>query len=453
MPADPMRVPPHSVEAEQAVLGGLMIEATAWDTIADIVSGNDFYRADHRQIFDAAAAVIGANLPIDLVTLSEQLERIGKLEDAGGLAYLGTLARDTPSAANIRAYAEIVHERSLLRRLMTAGSEITTAAANTEGRTARELVDEAERRVFEIAEAGAKARGGTVRVGTILSSVVERIDDLYRNPDKIRGVPTGFSELDRMTGGLQNGDLIIVAGRPSMGKTTLAVNIAENATIGQGIPSVVFSMEMSAEQVTLRMISSLGRINQSNLRTGRLSDEDWPRIDTAMTQLSQAKFFIDETPGLTPTELRARARRLKREHGLGLIVVDYMQLMSVPGTKENRATEISEISRSMKALARELNVPVIALSQLNRAVEQRNDKKPVMSDLRESGAIEQDADVILLIFREEVYDQSPANKNIAEIIVAKQRNGPTGDFRLTFQGEFTQFRTYVPDSYAEGALR
>lgn len=381
--ADPMRVPPHSVEAEQSLLGGLMLEATAWDAIADIVSAPDFYRADHRLIFEAAALVAGAGQPIDVVTVSEHLERNARLEDAGGLAYLGTLARDTPSAANIRAYAEIVRERSLLRHLIAVGSDITGTAFNTEGRTARELVDEAERRVFEIAEAGARGRGGAVRVGTILSSVVDRIDHLYRNPNDIRGVPTGFTELDKMTGGFQRGDLIIVAGRPSMGKTTLAVNIAENATLGHGIPSAVFSMEMSAEQVTLRMISSLGRINQSSLRTGRLTEEDWPRIDSAMTQLSQAKFFIDETPGLTPMDLRARARRLKREHGLGLIVVDYLQLMQVPGTKENRATEISEISRSMKALARELDVPVVALSQLNRGVEQRVEKRPVMSDLRE----------------------------------------------------------------------
>ncbi len=383
MPSDPMRVPPHSVEAEQAVLGGLMLEGTAWDAIADVVTADDFYRNDHRLIFDAAAAIAAGSQAIDVVTLSEYLERIGRLEDAGGLAYLGTLARDTPSAANIRAYAEIVRERSLLRALISTGSDITTSAFNTEGRTARELVDDAERRIFEIAEAGARGRGGAVRVGTILSNVVDRIDRLYRDPNALRGVPTGFTELDKMTGGLQKGDLIIVAGRPSMGKSTLAVNIAENATLGHGIPSAVFSLEMSAEQVTLRMISSLGRINQGNLRTGRLTEEDWPRIDSAMTQLSQAKFFIDETPGLTPTDLRARARRLKREHNLGLIVVDYLQLMSVPGTKENRATEISEISRSMKALARELEVPVIALSQLNRGVEQRVEKKPVMSDLRE----------------------------------------------------------------------
>lgn len=451
--SDPMRLPPHSVEAEQSVLGGLMLEANAWDAIADIVSAPDFYRADHRLIFEAAASVATAGQPIDVVTVSEHLERNARLEDAGGLAYLGTLARDTPSASNIRAYAEIVRERSLLRHLIAVGSDITGTAFNTEGRTARELVDEAERRVFEIAEAGARGRGGAVRVGTILSSVVDRIDHLYRNPNDIRGVPTGFTELDRMTGGFQRGDLIIVAGRPSMGKTTLAVNIAENATLGHGIPSAVFSMEMSAEQVTLRMISSLGRINQSSLRTGRLTEEDWPRIDSAMTQLSQAKFFIDETPGLTPMDLRARARRLKREHGLGLIVVDYLQLMQVPGTKENRATEISEISRSMKALARELDVPVVALSQLNRGVEQRVEKRPVVSDLRESGALEQDADVILLIYRDEVYDPNTARKGIADILIAKQRNGPTGDIQLTFLGAFTKFENYAPDTYGEGALR
>jgi len=346
-----------------------------------------------------------------------------------------------------------VRERALLRRLIEVGGEIAGGALSSDGRTARELVDEAERRVFEIAELGARGRGGFVKVGNILSTVVDRIDHLYRNPDELRGVPTGYTQLDQMTGGLQRGDLIIIAGRPSMGKTTLAVNIAENAALGHNIASAIFSMEMSAEQVTLRMISSLGRINQTSLRTGRLSEEDWPRIDTAMTQLSQAPIFIDETPSLTPTDLRARARRLKREHNLGLIVVDYLQLMQVPGTKENRATEISEISRSLKALARELNLPVIALSQLNRSVEQRQEKKPVMSDLRESGALEQDADVIMMIYREEVYEANTPRKGIADVIIAKQRNGPTGDVQMTFLGQFTKFENFAPEAYGEGALR
>src|SRR5262245_13443677 len=450
---DSLRIPPHSVEAEQAVLGGLMLEASAWDAIADVLTAEDFYRADHRLIFNAAAEVAAANQPIDVVTLSEHLERHAQIEDAGGLAYLGTLARDTPSAANIRAYAEIVRERSLLRRMIDVGTSIAASAFNTDGRNARDLVDEAERRVFEIAEAGARGRSGLVKVSSILSSVVDRIDHLYRNPDDLRGVPTGYGALDHLTGGLQRGDLVVIAGRPSMGKTTLAVNIAENAALGHKIASAIFSMEMSAEQVTLRMISSLGRIDQSSLRTGRLAEEDWPRIDTAMTQLSQAPIFIDETPSLTPTELRARARRLKREHNLGLIVVDYLQLVQVPGTKENRATEICEISRGLKALARELNVPVVALSQLNRSVEQRVEKKPVMSDLRESGAIEQDSDVILLIYREEVYESATPRKGIADIIIAKQRNGPTGEIQLTFRGAYTRFDSYAPESYGEGIAR
>jgi replicative DNA helicase len=450
---DSLRIPPHSIEAEQAVLGGLMLEASAWDAIADVLTAEDFYRADHRLIFDAAAAIAGNNQPIDVVTLCEHLERHAQIEDAGGLAYLGTLARDTPSAANIRAYAEIVRERSLLRRMIDVGTSIVAGAFNTDGRNARDLVDDAERRVFEIAEAGSRGRSGLVKVSNILSSVIDRIDHLYRNPNELRGVPSGYNALDQMTGGLQRGDLVIIAGRPSMGKTTLAVNIAENAALGHKIASAIFSMEMSAEQVTLRMISSLGRIDQSSLRTGRLAEEDWPRIDTAMTQLSQAPIFIDETPSLTPTELRARARRLKREHNVGLIVVDYLQLMQVPGTKENRATEISEISRGLKALARELNVPVVALSQLNRSVEQRVEKRPVMSDLRESGAIEQDSDVILLIYREEVYESATPRKGIADIIIAKQRNGPTGEIQLTFRGAFTRFDSYAPESYGEGIVR
>lgn len=453
MAATTLRLPPHSVEAEQAVLGGLMLDGSAWDAVADVLNSGDFYRADHRLIFDAAGAVSERGEPIDVVTLSEHLQRNAQLDQAGGLAYLGTLARDTPSAANIRAYATIVRERALLRRLIEVGSQITGDAFNSDGRTARELVDDAERRVFEIAEAGARGRGGFVKVGSILSSVVDRIDHLYRNPDELRGVPTGYTQLDHLTGGLQRGDLIIIAGRPSMGKTTLAVNIAENAALGHGIACAVFSMEMSAEQVTLRMISSLGRINQSSLRTGRLSEEDWPRIDTAMTQLAQAPVFIDETPSLTPTDLRARARRLKREHKLGLIVVDYLQLMHVPGTRENRATEISEISRSLKALARELDVPVIALSQLNRSVEQRVEKRPVMSDLRESGALEQDSDVILMIYREEVYEPDTPRKGIADVIIAKQRNGPTGEVQLTFLGAFTKFENFAPEAYGDGAMR
>ncbi|MGQ0428793.1 MAG: replicative DNA helicase [Gammaproteobacteria bacterium] len=449
---DEVRAPPHSVEAEQAVLGGLMLDVNAWDAVADIVTATDFYRRDHRLIFEAIAEVAEKRGACDAVTVSEQLERKGRLEEIGGLAYLGTIARDTPSAANVRAYAEIIRERSILRQLAAAGAEIAASATDSRGRAASELVDEAERRVFEIAERGSRGRFGFIAIKDVLPETIDRLDLLHQSPGEMRGVPSGFTQLDKKTTGLQPGDLVVIAGRPSMGKTTLAVNIAEYAAVGKNIPTAIFSMEMSAEQLTLRLISSLGSVNQSHLRTGEFSTEDWARIQGAMSQLSGAPLYVDESPALTPTEVRARARRLKRERGLGLVVVDYLQLMQVPGTKENRATEISEISRSLKALAKELQVPVVALSQLNRAVEQRTDKKPVMSDLRESGAIEQDSDLILLIYREEVYDSNTARKGLADIIIAKQRNGPVGEVLLTFQGEYTRFKTYVAESYGEGAF-
>jgi len=382
-PGDGLRLPPHSIEAEQSVLGGLMLDSSAFDQIADRVTAEDFYRHDHKLIFEATAGLIERNQPCDAVTLSGYLESQGLLDQVGGLAYLGSLARDTPTAANIRAYADIVRERSVLRQLISAGDSIARNALEPEGREAREIVDDAERAVFEIAERGSRGKMGFRTVKSILPEVVNRIDELYHSGGSMTGVSTGFKQLDEMTSGLQPGDLIIIAGRPSMGKTTLAVNMAENAALGSKKSVAIFSMEMSSESLTLRMISSLGRINQSNLRSGRLQEEDWPRIDSAMTQLGAANIFVDETPGLSPTEIRARARRLKRERGLDLVVVDYLQLMQVPGNKENRATEISEISRSLKALAKELKIPVIALSQLNRGVEQRVEKKPVMSDLRE----------------------------------------------------------------------
>ncbi len=377
--------PPHSIEAEQAVLGGLMLEASAWDQVADAITEEDFYRPDHRVIFTAIGELAGNGRPCDVVTISEQLERLGKLEAAGGLGYLSTLARDTPTAANVRAYADIVRERSLLRQLIRAGTEIAAAVFNHKGETARELVDTAEQRVFAIAEAGARGRQGAVAVKALLPQVIDQIDEWHSNPDSLRGLPTGFTDFDKMTGGLRPGDLVIVAGRPSMGKSTLAVNMAEYAAVHPSTRAsvAIFSLEMPSEQVITRMLSSVGGVPLGNLRSGRISDDDWVRITSATNQLSEAKIFVDETPALTPTELRARARRIKREHGLSLIVVDYLQLMQVPGTKENRATEIGEISRGLKILAKELAVPVIALSQLNRAVEQRENKKPVMSDLRE----------------------------------------------------------------------
>jgi len=588
--------PPHSIEAEQAVLGGLLLDATAWDQVADAINETDFYRPDHRLIFEAIGALAGAAKACDVVTVSEQLERTAKLEAVGGLAYLGSLARDTPTAANVRAYADIVRERSLLRQLIQAGTEIASAVFNNEGETARELVDRAEQKVFEIAEMGFRGRQGAVAVRNLLPQVIDQIDEWHANPNKLRGLPTGFTDFDKITGGLRPGDLVIVAGRPSMGKSTLAVNMAEYAAVHHAKRAAVaiFSLEMPSDQVVTRMLASIGGVSLASLRSGNISDDDWVRITSATSQLSESKVFVDETPALTPTELRARARRIKREHGLDLVVVDYLQLMTVPGTKENRATEIGEISRGLKVLAKELAVPVIALSQLNRAVEQRENKKPVMSDLREcvtgdtlvwltdgrqvpiaslvgtqpevwavdeqqrvvaarsdmvwkvgkrpvasiklasgrslrvtqkhrvltgngwmraaelrtgdrvlaapdlerlatsdlfldrvtnlvpqvdeedvfdltvpgpsswlsdgivshnSGAIEQDADMILLIYREEVYDKNTTKKGIAEIDLVKHRNGEIGTFLLTFQGQYTRFANYAPDAYAEGMLR
>jgi replicative DNA helicase len=449
--AGQLRVPPNSIEAEQALLGGLMLDHASWDKIADIVSAQDFYRKDHRLIFAAIASLAEDANPCDVVTVSEYLDGRGELQKAGGLEYLATLANETPGAANARSYARILRERSMLRALISAGNEIAGNAFATDGRSAADIVDEAERLVFQIAESGSRGRSGFKPLKQILPEAVDRIDMLHQSDGDITGISTGFTEFDKMTAGLQPGELIVIAGRPSMGKTTLAVNVAENAAIGSQVPTAIFSMEMPSQQLAFRMISSLGRVDQTHLRTGRFPDEDWSRINTAVQLMSEAPIFIDDTPGLSPTEIRARSRRLQREHGLGLIVVDYLQLMAVPGSKENRATEISEISRSLKALAKELAVPVIALSQLNRSVEQRTDKRPVMSDLRESGAIEQDADLIIFIYRDEVYNQDTPKKGVADIVVAKQRNGPIGDFLLTFVGRYTKFENWVPDTYGDEA--
>ena len=451
--AESLRLPPHSVEAEQSVLGGLMLDNSGWDRVADVVDSADFYRRDHQLIFAAIGTLSEKSVPSDAVTVSEHLEKCSQLDDAGGLAYIGGLAKDTPSAANIRAYAEIVRERAMLRELIRVGGEIAGSAHANDGRGAVDLVDEAERKVFEIAERGQRRGTGFVGLKKILPDVIDRLDELSHTEGDITGVATGFQKLDTLTAGLHGGELIIIAGRPSMGKTTLAMNIAENAAIAGKIPTAIFSMEMSSEQLAFRMIGSIGRVNQSNLRTGRFSDEDWTRINSAVAIMSQAPIFIDDAPALSPTEIRARARRLKREHGLGLIVLDYLQLMGISGTRENRATEISEISRSLKALAKELNVPIVALSQLNRSVEQRTDKRPVMSDLRESGAIEQDADVIAFIYREEVYDADTPRKGQADIIIAKQRNGPIGEFQLTFLGEYTRFENFIAEDYGLGDYR
>ena len=448
-----LKIPPNSLEAEQSILGGLMLDNTAWDKIADIIVKSDFYRKDHRIIFDGISNLIEASEACDVVTLSEYLENKGELETAGGLEYIASLANETPGAANAISYAKILRERSVLRSLISAGNQISGNAYLNDGREASELVDEAERLVFDIAEKGARGRAGFEHLKDVLPDTIDRIELLSKSEGDITGVATGYKEFDKLTAGLQSGDLVIIAGRPSMGKTTLAVNIAENAAIGSKVPTAIFSMEMPKEQLAFRMISSLGRVDQSHLRTGKFPDEDWSRINTAVQLMSDAPIYIDDTPALSPTEIRARARRLKRESGLGLIVLDYIQLMQVHGTTENRATEISEISRSLKALAKELSVPIIALSQLNRSVESRTDKKPIMSDLRESGAIEQDADLILFIYRDEVYNPDTPRKGVADISIAKQRNGPIGDFPLTFVGRYTKFENWVPETYVNETVQ
>jgi replicative DNA helicase len=440
------RLPPQSVDAEQSVLGGLLLDNQAWERVSDVLTADDFYRREHRQIFDAISALCNEGSPADVVTVSEWLTKSGELEAAGGLSYIGALANNTPSAANIAAYAKIVRENAVLRELIRAASDISQAAYQPDGKGVSELLDKAEARVLEISEKGHR-RGEFQPISRLLSKAVDRIDQLYRSDSPLTGVSTGFNDLDEMTSGLQPADLVIIAGRPSMGKTSLAMNIAENAAIGHKVPVAVFSMEMPGSQLAMRMMASLGRINAHRVRTGKLTDDDWPRLTSAVTLLNEAPIFIDDTPALTPNEVRARARRLKREHGLGLIIVDYLQLMQTTESEENRATEISSITRNLKGLAKELNVPLIAMSQLNRSVESRNDKKPVMSDLRESGAIEQDADMILFIYRDEVYNKESERKGTADIIIAKQRNGPTGEIALTFLGEYTRFENYASSEY------
>ncbi|NBV75709.1 MAG: replicative DNA helicase [Methylococcaceae bacterium] len=439
-----LKVPPHSIQAEQSVLGGLMLDNQTWDTVADRIAEEDFYRRDHKLIFRAIAELAEHQDPFDVITLSEWLESQNELENAGGLAYLGTLVKDTPSAANILAYANIVRDRSVLRQLIHVGTEISDSAFVTDGRETSELLENAERNVFKIAEQRQRGQGGFSTIKNLLAKAVDKIELLYEQDGEITGASTGFNDLDEKTSGLQPADLIIVAGRPSMGKTTIAMNMAENVALKSGLPVAVFSMEMPGEALAMRMMSSLGRIDQHKVRTGKLDDDDWPRLTSAINLLAETKLFIDDTPALTPTEVRSRARRLTREHGqLGLIVLDYLQLMQSPSSGDNRVQQISDISRGLKALAKELNVPVIALSQLNRNLEQRPNKRPVMSDLRESGAIEQDADLILFVYRDEVYNEDSPDKGIAEVIIGKQRNGPLGTVRLTFLGQYTRFENFA----------
>ena len=449
-PLTGLRVPPHSAKAEQSVLGGLLLDNHAWEKIADLIGEGDFYRYDHRLIWRAIAKLIDGGRPADVITVSERLESTNELSEVGGLAYLATLAQNTPSAANIRRYGEIVRERSVMRQLVTVGTEIVESAFHPMGRDAAQLLDEAEGKVFKIAESTAKSEQGFLAMPEILAEVTDKIDLLYSrdNPDEVTGVPTGFIDLDEKTSGLQPGDLIIVAGRPSMGKTAFSMNLAENVAIHTGLPVAVFSMEMPAAQLATRMLGSVGRLDQHKLRTARFNDDDWDRFGKAVGVLAETKIHIDETPGLTALELRARTRRLARQYGgkLGLVVIDYLQLMSgsAHATQQNRTAEISEISRSLKSLARELSVPVIALSQLNRSVEQRPNKRPMMSDLRESGAIEQDADLIIFMYRDEYYNPDSPDKGLAEVIIGKHRNGPTGIVRLTFMGQFSRFENAAP---------
>ena len=440
-----LKLPPHSIEAEQAVLGGIFLNKEAWDKVAEHVNEDDFYRKDHRIIFRAISKLSNEGQPCDIVTVTEWLESHQLLDEAGGMSSIASLAENTPSAMNIKSYADIIRKRSILRQLISATSNINDTVFNPQGRSSEQILELAEQLVFDIAEQEERSNQSYQNISAFTQPVMNRIQELKESDSPITGIATGFSDLDYKTGGFQRSDLVIIAGRPSMGKTALAVNIAENTAIKAKLSVAIFSMEMPAEQLTMRMMSSLASLDQHKVRTGDLDGEDFTQLHSTVNLLSDTKMFIDDTPALTPAELRAKCRRISREHSLDLVVVDYLQLMQVAGTAENRATEISEISRSLKAMAKELNIPVVALSQLNRSVESRQDKRPVMSDLRESGSIEQDADVIIFIYRDEVYDQDSVDKGMAEIILSKQRNGPIGKVKLAFRGQYTRFDDYIED--------
>ncbi|ART81972.1 replicative DNA helicase [Oceanisphaera profunda] len=445
-----LKMPPHSFEAEQSVLGGLLLDNNAWDRVSEKVSEPDFYSRPHRLIFQAMQRLSMLNNPIDLITVQEELERHESLDTVGGFSYLVEIAKNTPSAANIGAYAEIVRERALVREMIAVANDIAEAGFDPQGRNAGELIDLAETKVFKIAESRTNANEGPQPLRSLLEKTVGKIEELYKNPHQgITGVSSGYKDLDKMTAGFQSSDLIIVAARPSMGKTTFAMNLCEHAALTSDKPVLIFSLEMPSEQIIMRMLASLGRIDQTKIRTGQLDDEDWARLSSTMGMLlEKGQLYIDDSSGLTPTEVRARARRIAREHGgISMIMIDYLQLMSVPGLSENRTLEIAEISRSLKSLAKELEVPVVALSQLNRSLEQRADKRPINSDLRESGSIEQDADLIMFIYRDEVYHDDSVEKGIAEIIIGKQRNGPIGRVRLTFQGQYSRFDNYAGPAF------
>ena len=444
-----LRVPPHSHEAESSVLGGLLLDNGAWDRVGDVLVDADFYRFEHRLVYGAIGKLVAESKPADVITVHEELQRQGKGDEVGGLAYLNSLAQYVPSASNIRRYAEIVRERSILRQLVSASDDIATSAFNTQGRPVAKILDDAEGKIFKIGEQSSRMKQGFQAMDSLVVQLLDRVQEMADNPNDVTGVPTGFIDLDRMTAGLQPGDLVVLAARPSMGKTAFAINIAEHVALHEQLPVAVFSMEMGASQLAVRIVGSIGRIDQGHLRTGKLTDEEWPRLTEAIERLRNVSLHIDETPGLTPAELRANARRLARQCGkLGLIVVDYLQLMSGSGSSgsDNRATELGEISRGLKMLAKELQCPVIALSQLNRSVEQRTDKRPMMSDLRESGAIEQDADIIMFIYRDDYYNKDSKEPNIAEVIIGKQRNGPTGTVKLFFQKNQTRFENLAMGS-------
>jgi replicative DNA helicase len=444
-----LRIPPHSIEAESSVLGGLLLDNGAWDRMGDLLVDSDFYRHEHKLIYAAVGALINASKPADVITVFEQLQNLGKAEEVGGLSYLNSLAQYVPSASNIRRYAEIVRERSILRKLVSASDEIATNAFNTQGKSVDKILDEAEQKIFNIGEEGSRMKQGFQSMESLVVELLDRVSEMAENPNDITGVRTGFYEFDKMTSGLQPGDMIVLAARPSMGKTSLAINIAEHVALNEGLPVAVFSMEMGASQLAVRIVGSIGRIDQGHLRTGKLSDEEWPRLTEAIEKLRNVSLHIDETPGLTTSELRANSRRLARQYGrLGLIVVDYLQLMSVSSSMndENRATAVGEISRGLKMLAKELKCPVIALSQLSRGVESRTDKRPMMSDLRESGAIEQDADLIMFIYRDDYYNKDSKEPGVAEVIISKHRNGPTGTVKLAFLKPLTKFENLAGGS-------
>ena len=437
-------IPPHSTEAEQAVLGGIMLSNQHWDGIAERVIAEDFYTFAHKAIFQTMEELMRNQTPIDLITLDQALKAKGISDSVGGFAYLADLSNNTPNAINILAYAEIVREKAILRELIAVGNRIAENSYSPKGKDIKMVLDEAEREVFAIAEKRSSSTEGPQNVLSVLESTIARIETLGKleNHNGVTGVTTGFVELDKKTAGLQPSDLIIVAARPSMGKTTFAMNLCENAAMASDKPVLVFSLEMPAEQIMMRMIASLARVDQTKIRTGQnLEEAEWSKIASVFGMFKQKNnLYIDDSSGLTPTELRSRARRVYRENGgLSMIMVDYLQLMRAPAFSDNRTLEIAEISRSLKALAKELEVPVIALSQLNRTLEQRADKRPVNSDLRESGSIEQDADLIMFIYRDEVYNDNSEDKGVAEIIIGKQRNGPIGRVRLAFNGQFSRF--------------